>query len=65
MIKHLRAWVRSFRHSSLYEPKTKRYYYEGDVAPDSLLNRDPNGPGIGAMVAIDPETKIITKIFFP
>jgi hypothetical protein len=55
-------------HESAYierDKKPKRYYFEGDVAPDSLLNRDPNGPGIGAMIAVDPETKIITKIFFP
>lgn len=36
----------------------------GDVAPDSLLNREP-GTNIGAFVSIDPDTKIITAIFIP
>ncbi len=36
----------------------------GDVAPDSLLNREP-GTNIGAFISIDPDTKIIKEIFIP
>jgi hypothetical protein len=58
----------SLLHKSAYieaNQRPKRYYREGDVAPDSLLNRPPGSGPIGAMIAVDPETKIITKIFFP
>lgn len=65
MIARIRTFFRNLRESSYRDFKAKRYYYEGDVAPDSLLNRKPGDPPIGAMIAVDPETKIITKIFIP
>lgn len=64
MITRLRSFFRSINHSSYLDPKTQRHFYEGGVAPDSLLNRKPGDPPLGAMIAVDPETKIITKIFF-
>lgn len=48
----------------LFSLKPKRYYGVGDVAPDSLLNREP-GTNIGAFIRIEPETKIIKEIFIP
>lgn len=47
------------------KPETKRHYRVGDIAPDSLLNRKPGDPPIGAMVSVDPDTKRITAIFAP
>ena len=51
--------------SRLHDKATKRYYVEGDIAPDSLLNRPPGSGPIGAMISIDPETTRIIKIFHP
>lgn len=61
----LTEWNRVAGKARVRDKATKRYYVEGDVAPDSLINRPPGSGPIGAMVAIDPETKRITKIFFP
>ena len=59
------AAVRNMSRSCIRDPATGRRFYEGDVAPDSLLNRPPGSPPIGAMVSIDPDTGRINKIFFP
>lgn len=50
--------------AGLFTPRPKRYYHIGDIAPDSLLNREP-GTNIGAFVSVDPETRRITNIFAP
>ena len=65
MIKRLNTWIKS-KFRALHENSLvhdKKFYYVGDVAPDSLLNR--KGGNIGAMVSIDPETNVIKAIFIP
>lgn len=56
--------LRSRREACITSRTTRKHYYVGDIAPDSLLNREP-GTIIGAFVAVDPETKRITAIFSP
>jgi len=69
MIRRINTWIRDhFRNlheNSLWIKSEKRHYYVGDIAPDNLLNRDPNSPGLGAMISVDPETKRIMAIFIP
>lgn len=49
---------------SAYVSNGKRYHV-GDVAPQSLLDHKPEDGPLGAMISVDPETKIIKAIFFP
>lgn len=51
--------------TSLYDRDVKQHYFVGDVAPDSLLNRQPDSPPLGAFICVDPETKRITRIWAP
>jgi hypothetical protein len=59
------AAMRNMSRPCLRDPGTKRLYYEGDIAPESLINRPPGSPPIGAMVSVDPATGRINKIFIP
>ncbi len=56
---------RALGSNSLYDHDVKRHYFVGDVAPDSLLNRRPGSPPLGAFICVDPETKRITRIWAP
>lgn len=48
--------------SVLAQPRPKRYYGVGDLAPDSLMNRPDDAGPIGAFISVDPETRRITAI---
>lgn len=65
MIQKIKAWWRQLHEKSLFDKKEKRFYYVGDVAPDSLLNRKPTDGPLGAFIVINPETKVIERIWTP
>lgn len=57
MFKFLLKWVSCRR--------AWRYYRVGDIAPDSLMNRAPGSPNIGAFVSVNPTSRRIEAIFVP
>ena len=64
MIQRIKTWWRTLHEQSLFVRPQKRHYFVGDVLPQEVFERKGD-LGMGAMISVDPETRVIKAIFIP